>query len=195
MSPLIGVLALQGASGEHTDALQKLGVRALEVRMPEDLETIDAIILPGGESTTISMLLESSGTFEPLKERLSQGLPAFGTCAGMIMLSNKVLDGRTDQRSFDRIDISVRRNAFGRQIASFETEIDVHGLGEPFPGVFIRAPGVETVGPEVEVLATVTLDDQSEMPVLCRQNNILVSSFHPELTEDLRLHQMFLSEV
>jgi len=163
--------------------------------MPEDLETIDAIILPGGESTTISMLLESSGTFEPLKERLSQGLPAFGTCAGMIMLSNKVLDGRTDQRSFDRIDISVRRNAFGRQIASFETEIDVHGLGEPFPGVFIRAPGVETVGPEVEVLATVTLDDQSEMPVLCRQNNILVSSFHPELTEDLRLHQMFLSEV
>ncbi|MCS5688219.1 MAG: pyridoxal 5'-phosphate synthase glutaminase subunit PdxT, partial [Acidimicrobiales bacterium] len=120
MSPLVGVLALQGASGEHADALRKLGARAQEVRIPKDLASIDAIILPGGESTTISMLLESSETFEPLSELLAQGLPAFGTCAGMIMLSNEVLDGRSDQRSFNRIDISVRRNAFGRQIASFE---------------------------------------------------------------------------
>ena len=186
---------MQGASGEHVDALRKLGIRAQEVRMPEDLVAIDGIILPGGESTTISMLLESSGTFEPLSELLSHGLPAFGTCAGMIMLSNEVLDGRNDQRSFDRIDISVRRNAFGRQIASFEKQIDVRGLAEPFQAVFIRSPGVESVGPEVEVLATIELDKEIEIPVLCRQNNILVSSFHPELTDDLRLHQMFLSEL
>ncbi|MBK01365.1 MAG: pyridoxal 5'-phosphate synthase glutaminase subunit PdxT [Actinomycetota bacterium] len=195
MAPLVGVLALQGASGEHVDALRKLGIRAQEVRMPEDLVAIDGIILPGGESTTISMLLESSGTFEPLSELLSHGLPAFGTCAGMILLSNEVLDGRNDQRSFDRIDIAVRRNAFGRQIASFEKQIDVRGLAEPFQAVFIRSPGVESVGPEVEVLATIELDKEIEIPVLCRQNNILVSSFHPELTDDLRLHQMFLSEL
>ena len=186
---------MQGASGEHVDALRKLGIRAQEVRMPEDLVAIDGIILPGGESTTISMLLESSGTFEPLSELLSQGLPAFGTCAGMILLSNEVLDGRNDQRSFDRIDIAVRRNAFGRQIASFEKQIDVRGLAEPFQAVFIRSPGVESVGPEVEVLATIELDTEIEIPVLCRQNNVLVSSFHPELTDDLRLHQMFLSEL
>tara|TARA_Y100001949_G_C15982932_1_gene329199 strand:+ start:1325 stop:1912 length:588 start_codon:yes stop_codon:yes gene_type:complete len=195
LAPLVGVLALQGASGEHVDALRKLGIRAQEVRMPEDLVAIDGIILPGGESTTISMLLESSGTFEPLSELLSHGLPAFGTCAGMILLSNEVLDGRNDQRSFDRIDIAVRRNAFGRQIASFEKQIDVRGLAEPFQAVFIRSPGVESVGPEVEVLATIELDKEIEIPVLCRQNNILVSSFHPELTDDLRLHQMFLSEL
>tara|TARA_B100000953_G_scaffold117435_1_gene96797 strand:- start:103 stop:690 length:588 start_codon:yes stop_codon:yes gene_type:complete len=195
LSPLVGVLALQGASGEHADALRKLGARAQEVRIPKDLASIDAIILPGGESTTISMLLESSETFEPLSELLAQGLPAFGTCAGMIMLSNEVLDGRSDQRSFNRIDISVRRNAFGRQIASFEKEIDVLGLEDPFPAVFIRAPGVEVAGPAVEVLATVELDKGNEIPVLCRQNNVLVSSFHPELTNDLRLHQMFLNEV
>jgi len=113
----------------------------------------------------------------------------------MILLSNEVLDGRNDQRSFDRIDIAVRRNAFGRQIASFEKQIDVRGLAEPFQAVFIRSPGVESVGPEVEVLATIELDKEIEIPVLCRQNNILVSSFHPELTDDLRLHQMFLSEL
>ncbi|MCS5682408.1 MAG: pyridoxal 5'-phosphate synthase glutaminase subunit PdxT [Acidimicrobiales bacterium] len=195
MSLLVGVLALQGASGEHADALRKLGVQAREVRMPEDLAAIDAIILPGGESTTISMLLESSGTFQPLAELLSMGLPAFGTCAGMIMLSTEVLDGRTDQRSFDRIDISVRRNAFGRQVASFEKEVDVVGLKDPFPAVFIRSPAVAKVGSNVEVLATVELDKGREIPVLCRENNVLVSSFHPELTNDLRLHQMFLSEV
>ena len=163
--------------------------------MPEDLAAIDAIILPGGESTTISMLLESSGTFQPLAELLSMGLPAFGTCAGMIMLSTEVLDGRTDQRSFDRIDISVQRNAFGRQVASFEKEVDVGGLKDPFPAVFIRSPAVAKVGSNVEVLATVELDKGREVPVLCRENNVLVSSFHPELTNDLRLHQMFLSEV
>jgi len=185
-------LALQGASREHTAALGKLGTTVRQVRLPEDLDGLDAIVIPGGESTTISMLLESSKTFEPLSDRLAQGLPALGTCAGMILLAKEVLDGRPDQRSFARIDIAVRRNAFGRQIASFETNLDVKDLTEPFPGVFIRAPGARILDPSVEILASVTLETGEEIPVFCRQENVMVTSFHPELTDDLRLHQLFL---
>ncbi|HEY4377678.1 MAG TPA: pyridoxal 5'-phosphate synthase glutaminase subunit PdxT, partial [Acidimicrobiales bacterium] len=148
----------------------------------------EALILPGGESTTISMLLESSGLAEPLAERLAAGLPTFGTCAGMILLAKTVLDGRADQRAYGAIDVTVRRNAFGRQVDSFEADLAVDGLDRgPFHAVFIRAPFVEAVGDGVEVLASV-----GGHPVLCRQGAVFVSAFHPELTADLRLHAAFL---
>ena len=185
----VGILALQGDVSEHVQALADLGADAVEVRTPEDLGPVDRLILPGGESTTMSMLLESSGLFDPIAARLDDGMPAFGTCAGMILLSEVVLDGRPDQRSFGVIDIAVRRNAFGRQVDSFETELEVHGTG-PVPAVFIRAPYVERVGDDVEVLARV--DDH---PVLCRQGHVLAAAFHPELSGDLRLHELFLREV
>jgi len=185
----VGVLALQGDVSEHVQALADLGADAVEVRTPEDLGPVDRLILPGGESTTMSMLLESSGLFDPIAARLDDGMPAFGTCAGMILLSEVVLDGRPDQRSFGVIDIAVRRNAFGRQVDSFETELEVHGTGL-VPAVFIRAPYVERVGDDVEVLARV--DDH---PVLCREGPVLVAAFHPELSGDLRLHELFLREV
>jgi len=184
----VGVLALQGASAAHADALRRLGADAVEVRTPAQLEGVDAVVLPGGESTTISFLLDSSGLREPLAELLAAGVPAFGTCAGMILLATDVLDGRPDQRSFGAIDLAVRRNAFGRQLDSFEADLEVTGLDEPFHAVFIRAPGVERVGDDVEVLAEV-----DGLPVLCRQGAIMVSSFHPELTDDLRLHELFLN--
>jgi pyridoxal 5'-phosphate synthase pdxT subunit len=183
----IGVLALQGASAAHADALARLGAEPVQVRTAAQLDGVDGVVLPGGESTTISFLLDSNQLREPLAERLAAGLPAFGTCAGMILLATDVLDGRADQRSFGVIDLSVRRNAFGRQVDSFEADLDVTGLDEPFHAVFIRAPGVESTGDGVEVLAEV--DGQA---VLCRQGAIMVSSFHPELTDDLRLHEMFL---
>ena len=183
----IGVLALQGASAAHADALRRRGAEAVEVRTPAQLEGLDGVVLPGGESTTSSFLLDSNELRSPLAERLDDGMPAFGTCAGMILLATDVLDGRPDQRSFGRIDLAVRRNAFGRQLDSFEADLDVDGLDEPFHAVFIRAPGVERTGDAVEVLAEV-----DGHPVLCRQGAIMVSSFHPELTDDLRLHQLFL---
>tara|TARA_B100001250_G_scaffold389153_1_gene387988 strand:- start:901 stop:1488 length:588 start_codon:yes stop_codon:yes gene_type:complete len=195
LAPIVGVLALQGASREHTAALEKLGATVHQVRLPQDLVGLDAIVIPGGESTTISMLLESSETFEPLAELLNQGLPALGTCAGMILLAKEVLDGRPDQKSFAQIGIAVRRNAFGRQIASFETDLKIQNLDEPFPGVFIRAPGADILEPSVEVLASLKLDSGEETPVFCRQKNVLVTSFHPELTDDLRLHQFFLEHL
>jgi 5'-phosphate synthase pdxT subunit len=186
-SKRIGVLALQGASAAHADALRRLGADAVEVRAPAQMEDVDGVVLPGGESTTISFLLDSNELRAPLAERLGDGMPAFGTCAGMILLATDVLDGRPDQRSFGAIDLAVRRNAFGRQVDSFEADLDVTGLDEPFHAVFIRAPAVASTGEAVEVLAQV--DGQ---PVLCRQGAIMVSSFHPELTDDLRLHQLFL---
>jgi len=189
------VLALQGASREHTTAFEKLGANVRQVRQPQDLPDLDAIVIPGGESTTISMLLESSNTFGPLAELLANGLPALGTCAGMILLAKEVLDGRPDQRCFGQIDIAVRRNAFGRQVASFETDLDIENLDDPFPGVFIRAPGALALEPSVEVLASVKFDSGEETPVFCRQENVLVTSFHPELTDDLRLHQFFLEHL
>jgi 5'-phosphate synthase pdxT subunit len=184
----LGILALQGDVREHAEALAELGADVVTVRMPGDLAGVDALVLPGGESTTMSLLLESSGLFDPVAERLAAGMPAFGTCAGMILLAGEVLDGRPDQRSFGVIDLGVRRNAFGRQIDSFEADLDVAGVaGGPFRAVFIRAPFVERTGPGVEVLASV-----DGHPVLCREGPVLTAAFHPELSGDLRLHQLFL---
>ena len=195
MAPHIGVLALQGASQEHRHAFTELGARVTEVRTPAGLAGIDALVLPGGESTTMSMLLESSETFDPIAGLLAEGLPVFGTCAGMILLSSTVLDGRSDQRSFSAIDLTVRRNAFGRQVASFETDLDIDGLDEPFRAVFIRAPGVIDVGDDVEVLARVDVGDHSGVPAVCRSGPVLTTAFHPELTPDLRIHRFFLEVV
>ena len=187
----IGVLALQGASARHVAMLARLGAQPVSVRSRADLDTVDALVLPGGESTTISMLLESAGLFEPLAERLGDGMPAFGTCAGMILLGHEILDGRSDQRCFDVIDIRVRRNAFGRQVDSFEADLAVGGVdGGPVHAVFIRAPVVDAVGEGVEILATV--DDR---PVVCREGPVVVAAFHPELGDDPRLHELFLKEV
>jgi 5'-phosphate synthase pdxT subunit len=191
VKPTVGVLSLQGAFGLHSVALADLGARTLEVRTPADLERVDALVMPGGESTTMSMLLESSGLFDAIAARLDRGMPVFGTCAGMILLATTVLDGRPDQRSFGAVDLSVRRNAYGRQVDSFETSLHVSGLSErPFPAVFIRAPLVEWAGPDVDVLAT-----HEGRPVLARQGPVTVASFHPELAGDNRLHARFLQEV
>ena len=191
----VGVLALQGDVGEHVGALAELGAHAVEVRAPEDLAGIDALVLPGGESTTMSLLLGSSGLFEPVAERLRDGMPAFGTCAGMILLASEVLDGRPDQRSFAAVDVAVRRNAFGRQVDSFEAPLEVDGMpGPPFEAVFIRAPVVERTGEGVVVLARLEPRHGGRpRPVLCRQGPVLVAAFHPELSGDLRLHQSFLA--
>lgn len=184
----VGVLALQGAYASHLKTFASLGVEALEVRTPEDLEKVDRLVIPGGESTTISMLLDSNRMRVPIQESISEGMPVFGTCAGMIVLAREVLDGRDDQKPLGVIDITVRRNAFGRQVDSFESEIEVSGLDEPFPSVFIRAPIVESIGEGVEVYARV-----DEKIVLCGTDSILVASFHPELSNDGRIHEMFLS--
>jgi pyridoxal 5'-phosphate synthase pdxT subunit len=188
----IGVLALQGDVREHTLALAELGAHPVAVRHPQDLAGIDGLILPGGESTAIALLLVSSGLWGPVAERLAAGMPAFGTCAGMILLATEVLDGRVDQPRFGVTDIAVRRNAFGRQVDSFEADLAVVGLGAaPMHAVFIRAPVVERTGPEVEVLATVE-GAGGARPVVCRQGPVLVSSFHPELSGDLRMHDLFV---
>ena len=183
----IGVLALQGAFDAHKQRLEQLGALAPLVRTPLDLEGLDAIVLPGGESTTMSRLLTTSGLFDDLKGRLIDGLPVLGTCAGMILCAIDVLDGRSDQRGFDLIDLTVRRNGYGRQLDSFEADLDIAGLGDAFHAVFIRAPLVERVGPDVEVLAR-----HDGVPVLVRSGRCTVSAFHPELTDDARLHQLFL---
>ena len=191
----VGVLGLQGDVREHVRALAELGVAPVEVRVPADLASVDALVLPGGESTTMSLLLESSGLLPLLRDRLDEGMPAFGTCAGMILLGSDIVDGRPDQARLGAIDIDVRRNAFGRQVDSFETDLLVAGLDGPLHAVFIRAPVVERVGPEVEVLARVTGADGTCRPVVCRQGPVLVTAFHPELSGDLRLHQLFLESV
>ncbi len=184
----VGVLALQGAFAAHAACLRALGAEPREVRTPDQLDAVDALVLPGGESTTMSMLLESSELFDPLAARLADGLPTLGTCAGMILLGSEILDGRADQRCFGAVDISVRRNAFGRQVDSFEADLPLADLPDgPFRAVFIRAPFVERTGDGVEVLATV-----DGHPVLCRQGPVLVAAFHPELSDDLRLHDHFL---
>ncbi len=182
------MLALQGDVREHLAALADVGAYPVEVRTPEDLAGLEAVVLPGGESTTMSLLLDSAGLFSPLAQRLDDGMPAFGTCAGMILLAGQVADGRPGQRTFGAIDIAVRRNAYGPQVNSFEASVDVEGVrGGPLEAVFIRAPVVEHAGPEVEVLARV-----DGTPVVCRQGPVLVAAFHPELAGDLRLHQLFV---
>ena len=182
----VGVLALQGAFAAHSDCLTSIGVQSIEVRNPEQLSSVDALLMPGGESSTMSQLLESSGLFDPIAARIADGMPVFGTCAGMILLASEILDGRSDQRSFSAIDISVRRNAFGRQVDSFEATVN-SSVGD-FHGVFIRAPRIERVGENVEVLGSI-----NDEPVLVRQGNVLAASFHPELSNDARLHEDFVS--
>jgi 5'-phosphate synthase pdxT subunit len=167
-------------------------VIARPVRRPGELDEVDAIVIPGGESTTMSKLLVEFDLFEPLHKRIAEGLPAFGSCAGMIMLATEVLDGRPDQRSLGGIDMTVRRNAFGRQVDSFEKEIDVTGVDGPVHAVFIRAPWVERVGTDVEVLGSVTGGTDTGRIVAVRQRNVLATAFHPELTGDLRVHRLFV---
>lgn len=187
----VGLLALQGASGAHRRVFERLGVETVEVRTPDVLSAIDLLVVPGGESTTISKMLVFNELVEPLRASLADGLAALGTCAGMILLAHDVADGRADQVQLDAIDIGVRRNAFGRQVDSFEADLAVDGVeGPPMRAVFIRAPVVERVGPGVEVLAS--LDGQ---PVVCRQGRVTVAAFHPELSEDDRLHRKVLAEL
>ena len=185
--PVVGVLALQGDVQEHLVALAGLGATARPVRRPSELDDLDGIVIPGGESTTMSRLLDVFELRGPLAARLGGGLPAFGSCAGMIMLATEILDGRPDQAPLGVIDITVRRNAFGRQVDSFETDLAVDGLDGPVRAVFIRAPWVERVGPAVQVLARV-----GEHPVAVRQGSVLATSFHPEVAGEDRLHQLFL---
>ncbi|MEP7202182.1 MAG: pyridoxal 5'-phosphate synthase glutaminase subunit PdxT [Ilumatobacteraceae bacterium] len=187
---LVGVLALQGAFVAHQRALEGAGARTRQVRQPGDLDGIDALVMPGGESTTMSRLLTTSGLFDDIKALLSDGLPVFGTCAGMILLASEVLDGRPDQISFGAIDMSVQRNGYGRQVDSFETDLEVVGFDRPFHAVFVRAPKVVATGANVEVLA-----EYDGVPVVARQGHVMVASFHPELTADARLHAKFLQEV
>lgn len=188
MNVKVGVLALQGAFAAHSDCLQSLGCETREIRSPLDMGDVDALVMPGGESSTMSQLLLSSGLFDVIDQRIKDGMPVFGTCAGMILLASEILDGRPDQRSFSAIDISVRRNAFGRQIDSFESTIST-SVGD-FHGVFIRAPRIERVGPGVDVVGQLNGE-----PVLVQQNNILAASFHPELAGDARMHQYFLNNL
>ena len=187
---LVGVLALQGAFDAHTRRLAELGVESRLVKDISDLDGLDGIILPGGESTTMSKLLVASGLGVVLTSRLHDGLPVFGTCAGMIMMAHTIHDGRPDQISFDAMDVKVRRNGYGRQNDSFEQDISITSLDTPFHALFIRAPVIESMGSNVEVLASV-----DEHPVLVRQAQALASSFHPELVSDLRVHEIFLSMI
>ncbi len=188
--PRVGVLALQGAFAAHQQRLADLHVDAPAVRTAGELDRLDALVIPGGESTTMSHLLRTNELFEPIQERLDAGLAVFGTCAGMILCATDVLDRRPDQRSFGRIDLTVRRNAYGRQLDSFETDVSVHALEEPFHAVFIRAPIVERVGEGVEVLA-----EHDGRPVLLRSGGCTVAAFHPELTDDGRLHRLFVDTI
>jgi len=187
---IVGVLALQGAFELHQQRLSELGVASRQVRTPRDLIGVDALVMPGGESTTMSKLLTSSGLFDAISELLAAQVPVFGTCAGMILLAAEVEDGRPDQRSFGAIDITVQRNGYGRQVDSFETDLVIPalGTGATFHGVFIRAPKVVRVGEQVEVLAS-----HDGSPVLLRQGVVCVASFHPELAGDHRLHARFLN--
>ncbi|QDY07569.1 pyridoxal 5'-phosphate synthase glutaminase subunit PdxT [Micromonospora sp. HM134] len=190
--PVIGVLALQGDVREHLTALTGVGVDARPVRRPAELDAVDGLVVPGGESTTMSKLVDIFGLREPVDKRIAAGMPVYGSCAGMIMLAAEVLDGRPDQRGFAGIGMTVRRNAFGRQVDSFEAPVRIAGVDGPaFHAVFIRAPWVERVDPDVEVLGRVTGGPAVDRVVAVRQGNLLATSFHPELTGDLRLHRYF----
>ncbi|MFC8302495.1 pyridoxal 5'-phosphate synthase glutaminase subunit PdxT [Specibacter sp. NPDC057265] len=209
--PLVGVLALQGDVQEHLRALQSSGARAVPVRRPGELEHLDGLVIPGGESTTMDKLSRSFGLREPLQERIAAGLPVYGSCAGMIMLASELVDPATDlagtpQQTLGGLDITVRRNAFGRQVDSFETALDFRGLApaggqeKPLHAVFIRAPWVERVGPDVQVLATVSLPQNGQnariepvvRAVAVRSRHLLATSFHPEVTGERRIHELFI---
>lgn len=193
--PTIGVLALQGDVREHQTALGRVGVAAPAVRRPAELAAVDGLVIPGGESTTMAKLLHVFELWQPLAAALRDGLPAYGSCAGMIVLATRVLDGRPDQPCLGAIDVAVRRNAFGRQTESFEAAVAMPALGaEPVTGVFIRAPWIESCGTGVDVLATVPTNDGPH-PVAARQGNVLVTSFHPEVTPDDRVHRYFADMV
>jgi 5'-phosphate synthase pdxT subunit len=187
---VIGVLALQGAFREHCAAVRRLGHEAREVRNPADLEGVDGLIIPGGESTTMDKLLDWTHLREPLAERLAQGMPAFGTCAGLIVLAQSAVDGLPEQRPLGAIDIVAQRNGFGRQVHSFEAPVHLTGEDEDMPGVFIRAPRIVETGDGVEVIATM-----GEEPVAAASGTIMVATFHPELTGDDRLHRRFCERV
>lgn len=192
-APTIGVLALQGAVIEHIRHLEEVGARAIPVRKQSELDAVDGLVLPGGESTTMSRLLDVYQMYEPVAVRIGAGMPVYGSCAGMILLASQVVDTRADATWFSAIDMTVRRNAFGRQVDSFEADLVVDPLGpEPLRTVFIRAPWVETVGPGVEVLARVRASDGRDHAVAVRQGNALATSFHPEVTDDVRIHRYFL---
>lgn len=184
----VGVLALQGDFREHLVAVEAVGARGMEVRLAADLDVIDALVIPGGESTTIGRLATRYGMIDPLRKHINAGLPVLGTCAGMIVLASKLTDGAQPQ--LEVLDVVVERNAFGRQNDSFESDLDVEGLDEPMHAVFIRAPLIARAGPEVEILA-----EHGGRPVVVRQGDILASSFHPELTDDRRLHEMLIAMV
>jgi pyridoxal 5'-phosphate synthase pdxT subunit len=192
-APAVGVLALQGDVEEHARALASAGASAVAVRTPEQLDQVSGLIIPGGESTTMWKLAVAFDLLEPVRKRLEAGMPAFGCCAGMIMLADRIVDAAGGQEPFGGIDMTVRRNAFGRQVDSFESDITLHGLaGPPLRAVFIRAPWVEQAGPGVEVLGT---DSGTGRIVAVRQGRLLATAFHPELTPDVRLHQLFVDIV
>lgn len=190
MIPRIGVLALQGDVREHLRALSSLGVTATAVRRPAELAAVDALVLPGGESTTMAKLARTFDLLEPLRQRVAEGMPAFGTCAGLILLADRIEDGVAGQETIGGLDITVRRNAFGRQVDSFEGAVDVVGLDAPVHGVFIRAPWVEQVGDSVEVLARAV-----GRIVAVRQGSLMATSFHPEVGDDARVHGLFVDLV
>lgn len=193
--PTIGVLALQGDVREHARILRECGAEPVQVRRASELEALDGIVIPGGESTTMAKLADAFGLLQPLRDAVGVGLPAYGSCAGMIMLADKLVDGARGQQTVGGMDVLVRRNAFGRQVDSFESDLAFAGLDEPLHAVFIRAPRVESAGAAVEVLARVRGGPADGMIVAARQGTILATAFHPELTGDQRVHRLFLDLV
>lgn len=193
--PVIGVLALQGDVREHMRILRDCGADAVPVRRAAEIDGIDGIVIPGGESTTMSKLAAELGLLEPLRDAVAAGMPAYGSCAGMIMLAGKLVDGTRDQQTIGGIDMLVRRNAFGRQVDSFEGDLTFEGIDGPMHAIFIRAPWVESAGEDVEVLARLEYGPAAGMIVAARQGNVLATAFHPELTGDQRVHRLFLELV
>jgi 5'-phosphate synthase pdxT subunit len=191
----IGVLAVQGDVREHVRVLDGLGVRAITVRRTSELEACDGLVIPGGESTTMAKLARTFDLFEPIRQRVKEGMPAFGTCAGMIMLADRIEDGTRDQETLGGLDITVRRNAFGRQVDSFEGDLAFAGLDAPVHAIFIRAPWVESVGERVEVLARVEEGAAAGRIVAVRQGSLMATSFHPEVGGDSRVHRLFVDLV
>lgn len=196
ITPRVGVLAVQGDVREHLYAVERAGAVGVTVRRPSELEGVDGLIIPGGESTTMDKLVRAFELYEPLRARIAAGLPVYGSCAGMIMLADRIADGRADQQTLGGLDITVRRNAFGRQVDSFEEDLHIRAIGGgPMRAVFIRAPWVEECGPDVEVLAAVEEGSAAGRVVAVRQGHLLATSFHPEVTGDHRFHQLFVQMV